>query len=227
MKFLICGNLDAPDWILKEIEVLSKMSAIKFKLLCAEIVKILSGDNEFDYAKMEKFCSGYDVSSLKAIVAAVTFMLRNAAKYNVKPDIVSLELQQLGLPKRHATDIETLIGSDGAKLRSHLKSNILQLNRIKSVDWRVNYILSSNTYQKINTPTVLLRVTLKRNVLAKKRKARREASIIDDILAKEEAKKDQELAVKYPVVFTFGVNQDKFRVLLQELKVARDIMKTL
>jgi hypothetical protein len=27
-------------------------------------------------------------------------MLRNAAKYNVKPDIVSLELQQLGLPKR-------------------------------------------------------------------------------------------------------------------------------
>jgi hypothetical protein len=41
-----------------------------------------------------------DVSSLKAIVAAVTFMLRNAAKYNVKPDIVSLELQQLGLPKR-------------------------------------------------------------------------------------------------------------------------------
>jgi hypothetical protein len=60
---------------------------------------------------MEKFCSGYgmcssfvsyllvDVSALKAIVAAVTFMLRNAAKYNVKPDIVSLELQQLGLPK--------------------------------------------------------------------------------------------------------------------------------
>jgi hypothetical protein len=48
MKFLICGNLDAPDWILKEIEVLSKMSAIKFKLLCAEIVKILSGDLEFD-----------------------------------------------------------------------------------------------------------------------------------------------------------------------------------
>lgn len=40
-----------------------------------------------------------DISALKAIVAAVTFMLRNAAKYNVKPEIVSLELQQLGLPK--------------------------------------------------------------------------------------------------------------------------------
>jgi len=139
MKFLICGNLDAPDWILKEIEVLSKMSAIKFKLLCAEIVKILSGETEFDYAEMEKFCSGYDVSSLKAIVAAVTFMLRNAAKYNVKPDIVSLELQQLGLPKRHATDIEGLVASDGIKVRSFLKANLLKLNRIKSIEWRVNY----------------------------------------------------------------------------------------
>jgi hypothetical protein len=106
---------------------------------------------------------------------------------------------------------------------------ILLVNRIKTIEWRVNFILSSNCYQKINTPTVLLRVTLKRNVLAKKRKARRgeEKSIIDDVLQREEAKKEQQLAQKYPVMFTFGVNQDKFRVLLQELKVARDIMKSL
>jgi hypothetical protein len=105
------------------------------------------------------------------------------------------------------------------------------VNRVKAVQWRVNYILSSNSFQKINTPTVLLRVTLKRNVLAKNRKTRKStndnASIIDDVLAKEEARQAQALAQKYPVVFTFGVNQDKFRVLLQELKVARDIMKSL
>ena len=40
-----------------------------------------------------------ETSDIKASVAALSFMLTSGAKYNVNGDILSNELQQLGLPK--------------------------------------------------------------------------------------------------------------------------------
>lgn len=202
MKFRIFGNLDAPDWILKEIEVLSKMSAIKFKLLCSEVVRTLA-TGDVDYEKIEKHCAGYTASDVKAIVAAVTLILKNSAKYNVKPEVASLELQQLGLPKRHATDIEKILQTSTTELRNHFKSQTLKLNRITNTEWRIDFILSSSSLKDLNQPQVLLNLHVK------------------PVLVKTEKK------AKEPKSHAFGIDQDKFRVLLHELKVARALMKDL
>jgi hypothetical protein len=201
MKFRIFGNLDAPDWILKEIEVLSKMSAIKFKLLCSEIVRTLSS-GDVDYEKIEKHCAGYTPSDVKAIVAAVTLIIKNSAKYNVKPEIASLELQQLGLPKRHATDIEKILATSTTELRAHFKQQTLKLNRVTNLEWRIDFILSSSNLKELNQPQILLNLHVKPVSSTKERKIENKA-------------------------YAFGIDQDKFRVFLHELKTARALMKDL
>jgi hypothetical protein len=43
MKFRFCGEQDAPDWILAEVSVLSKMSSVRMKLICRQIINQLLG----------------------------------------------------------------------------------------------------------------------------------------------------------------------------------------
>lgn len=40
-----------------------------------------------------------EIGDIKASIAALSFILTSAAKYNVDPETLSNELQQLGLPK--------------------------------------------------------------------------------------------------------------------------------
>eukprot|EP01125_Pyxidicula_operculata_P021461 TRINITY_DN8275_c0_g1_i1.p1 TRINITY_DN8275_c0_g1~~TRINITY_DN8275_c0_g1_i1.p1 ORF type:complete len:198 (+),score=50.67 TRINITY_DN8275_c0_g1_i1:57-650(+) len=197
MKFHICGDLDAPDWILKEIEILSKISVVKFRSLCLEVLNKLTG-GDFDYDRVASQLAGSDVSDIKAIVAAVTYMIKNSAKYNVKPEVVSQELQQLGLPSGHAGTIEKILLKDKDRLRDYFKSQILKLNRLDSVDWRVDFILASSNLQELNTPSLQLNLNVRPS-------------------------SDPENTESH----NFGVDQDKLRVLLHELKVARALMDTI
>eukprot|EP00250_Pteridium_aquilinum_P007201 c16974_g1_i1 orf=127-684(-) len=103
MKFYLCGGLDAPDWTLAEIATLSKVSSVRTKLLVVHVIRhILEG--VFDYSKVERLITDSSVgaSDLKACVALVHFIVTSAAKFNLNEDILSKELQQLGLPKEHS-----------------------------------------------------------------------------------------------------------------------------
>ena len=40
-----------------------------------------------------------DASDVKAMVAALTFIIRNTVKYNLESETLVTELQQLGMPK--------------------------------------------------------------------------------------------------------------------------------
>ena len=51
MRFEFCGNIDCPEWVLSEISLINKMSAVKLKLIMAQIVKKISG-NAFDGDKI-------------------------------------------------------------------------------------------------------------------------------------------------------------------------------
>lgn len=81
MKFRFCGDLDAPDWLLKEITVLSKIvmkiylniqhfsnffffdlsfkSVVRIRLLCKELISFLSGGpidvKKFFFSLVSKF----------------------------------------------------------------------------------------------------------------------------------------------------------------------------
>ena len=40
-RFEFCGDMDCPDWVLAEIQVLSRLSSVKLKILVSEIIRVI------------------------------------------------------------------------------------------------------------------------------------------------------------------------------------------
>ncbi|XP_063495103.1 COMM domain-containing protein 4 isoform X5 [Symphalangus syndactylus] len=99
-RFRFCGDLDCPDWVLAEISTLAKMSSVKLRLLCSQVLKELLGQG-IDYEKILKLTADakFESGDVKATVAVLSFILSSAAKHSVDGESLSSELQQLGLPK--------------------------------------------------------------------------------------------------------------------------------
>eukprot|EP01117_Protostelium_nocturnum_P008928 TRINITY_DN3203_c0_g1_i1.p1 TRINITY_DN3203_c0_g1~~TRINITY_DN3203_c0_g1_i1.p1 ORF type:complete len:201 (+),score=70.60 TRINITY_DN3203_c0_g1_i1:76-678(+) len=198
MKFKFCGDLDAPDWLLKEITLLAKISSVRMKLLCIQVLNEMVGGN-IDYEKVEKLTkdtTNFDNSDVKGTIAALNFILSSAAKYNVEDSILSNELQQLGLPKEHCDSLCKPYMDKKTKLRETFSQQTLQLPRLDKLDWRVDYVLSTSDLQEANTPTIHLKLDLKQNDF------------------------------DGPKTVSFEMTPEKLRVLLYELRAARDALKS-
>lgn len=160
MRFRFCGDLDCPDWVLVEIITLSKISSVKMKLYCQQIMNQLLGGT-IDYTKVQKFTTDakYDDKDIKATIAAVDFIFSSAAKYSVDGDSLSNELQQLGLPKELATALCKVYSDKKEQLQHTLKVKSMRIAKLKSVDWRVDYVLGSSFLDKENGVEIKLKVT--------------------------------------------------------------------
>ncbi|XP_007442131.1 COMM domain-containing protein 4 [Python bivittatus] len=198
MRFRFCGDLDCPDWVLAEISTLAKISSVKLKLICVQVLKDVLGDG-IDYDRILKLTSDakFESGDVKATVAVLTFILSSAAKYNVDSESLSSELQQLGLPKEHATGLCRSYEEKQGLLQESLRKCSLRLNCLDSVSWRVDYTLSSSELRQVHEPVVHLKLNVR----------------------------DVDRKLTEPVAMTLST--EKFRVLLAELKQAQAIMKTL
>ncbi|XP_068814650.1 COMM domain-containing protein 4 isoform X1 [Struthio camelus] len=198
MRFRFCGDLDCPDWVLAEISTLAKISSVKLKLICAQVLKDLLGE-AIDYEKILKLTSDAKLESgdVKATIAVLSFILTSAAKHSVDSESLSSELQQLGLPKEHATGLCRSYEEKQSPLQDSLRACSLRLSQLDSVSWRVDYTLSSSELQEVNEPLVHLMFSVR----------------------------DRDSGVTETV--PMAVSADKFRVLLAELKQAQALMKTL
>jgi len=191
MRFRFCGDLDCPDWLLAEINILSKITSVKMKLLAVQILKDMLG-SDLDYEKVQKLTSDakFETGDIKASIAALTFIISCAAKYDVDAETLANELQQLGLPKEHTTSLCKSYSDAHSKLQEHFRQISLRVSRLDSVQWRVDYVLSSSELEEVNEPNVQLKLGVSSG--------------------------DQ--SSSQPVAFT--LTADKFRVLLYELKQA-------
>lgn len=160
MRFRFCGELDCPDWVLAEIMTLSKITSVKMKLFSQQIMNKLLGGN-IDYSKVGKFTSDakYDTNDIKATIAAVDFIFTSAGKYGVDGDTLSNELQQLGLPKELATALCKVYGDKKEALQSVLREKSMRLSELKSIDWRVDYVLGSSKIDTVNPVEVQLMIS--------------------------------------------------------------------
>ncbi|XP_055411529.1 COMM domain-containing protein 4 isoform X2 [Bubalus kerabau] len=131
-RFRFCGDLDCPDWVLAEISTLAKISSVKLRLLCGQVLKDLLGGG-IDYEKILKLTmdARFESGDVKATVAVLSFILSSAAKHSVDGESLSSELQQLGLPK---------------------------VNRLVGVGWRVDYTLSSSLLRTVEEPLIHLQL---------------------------------------------------------------------
>lgn len=190
--------MDCPDWVLAEISTLAKMSSVKMKLLCAQVLKDLLGDG-IDYDKVTKLTADakFESGDIKASVAVLSFIFSSVAKHDVDIESLSSELQQLGLPKEHTTGLCKAYEDKHSALQEQLKELSLRLGRLEAVSWRVDYTLSSSELREVNKPCVQLKLQVQ----------------------------GAESGVSETTVVS--VSTDKFRVLLFELKQAQSLLNAL
>ncbi|XP_006080735.3 COMM domain-containing protein 4 isoform X1 [Bubalus bubalis] len=194
-RFRFCGDLDCPDWVLAEISTLAKISSVKLRLLCGQVLKDLLGGG-IDYEKILKLTmdARFESGDVKATVAVLSFILSSAAKHSVDGESLSSELQQLGLPKEHAASLCRCYEEKQSSLQARLRACSLRVNRLVGVGWRVDYTLSSSLLRTVEEPLIHLQL---------------------EVAASPDAPAQ-------PVAMSLSA--DKFQVLLADLKQAQTLM---
>lgn len=199
MKFKFCGDLDCPDWVLAEITNLSKMSSVKMKLLVTQVIKCLL-EGELNYEKVHKLTADakFELSDIKGSIATSHFILCNAAKHNVESEALCNELQQLGLPKEHATGLCRAYHDSADRLRQVLQDTSLRISKLQSCDWRADYVMSTSQQAQVDQPEFHFKLNYTT------------ADNKDDVKSA-----------------AFTTDRDGLRELIRELKEARKVMESL
>eukprot|EP00049_Salpingoeca_infusionum_P018472 m.357378 g.357378 ORF g.357378 m.357378 type:complete len:202 (+) comp17810_c0_seq1:178-783(+) len=160
MRFRFCGDRDCPDWLLAEINLLTKLSSVKVKILVGNIIKDLTGKAPLDHAKLVKLSGDakFGAGDLETFVAGVSFIVRSAARFNVDTQTLSDELQQLGLPKEHSQAICRAYEGNADAIRAVLSKQSLELWRLDDLAWRCDYLLGSSYCKEINQPVLSVKM---------------------------------------------------------------------
>ncbi|NXA97453.1 COMD4 protein, partial [Melanocharis versteri] len=134
---------------------------------------------------------------VKATVAVLGFILSSGAKANGDSESLSSELQQLGLPKEHASGLCRSCEEKQSPLQDRLRACSLRWSQLGSVHWQVDYSLNSSELQEVKKPMVCLTFNVR--------------------------DREREKMTAVPAM----LSANKLRVLLAELKQAQTLMKTL
>ncbi|KYM82696.1 COMM domain-containing protein 4 [Atta colombica] len=129
------GDGDCPDWLLAEINILSRMTSIKMKMLGQAVAKYLT-EGELDEEKIKKITQDakLDISDAKAMVVALELIFTSSARYGVSAADLSSELQQLGLPREHSTAVARLHTDHCPQITAVLSSQSLRVSRLSSIE---------------------------------------------------------------------------------------------
>lgn len=121
-----------------EISTISKMSSVRVKLLVGQLVK-RAVDGSIDYGKVQKLATGtIGEGDVQAAVAALHFLLMGAAKHDVEEVQLAKELEQLGVPKEHSDAVCKPYAKDKEALRAELTRTTLSIDKLTKLQWRVN-----------------------------------------------------------------------------------------
>ena len=77
MRFEFCGNVDCPEWALAEVSLLNRLSAVKLKLMLAQVSLKVAGA-AYDAEKLAKLCRDqkFEAEETHVVLALVEFLLR-------------------------------------------------------------------------------------------------------------------------------------------------------
>jgi len=151
MKFKFCGNNECPEWILSEIVILTKISAIRLRVLAGHIIAKIKG-LPYDLAKIEKLCldSGLTPAETHSALAVLEFVIRGASKYRVEEAELMKEIEQLGLPHENTESIIKTMGKDREGLIAATKNSVLRISRPIGVDYLIGFVAGNGQQKKGN-----------------------------------------------------------------------------
>jgi hypothetical protein len=145
MKFRFVGDADCPDWLLAEIATLSKFSSIRLRTIVLQIIQYcVIGD--FNYEKVLKLAADNTegVSDIKGAIAALHFILTNAAKHDVDDTSLLQEIQQLGLPKENSDALTKQYREHKDAMRARLAEESYKTSKLVETHWRLDHIIASS-----------------------------------------------------------------------------------
>eukprot|EP00124_Ichthyophonus_hoferi_P000799 Ihof_evm5s33 gene=Ihof_evmTU5s33 len=159
--FRFCGGLDCPDWLLAEISLFQKLSLSHMTDICATVADDISG-TFYNDDWIVKFTEDvkFSVSDMKAVIAALAFILTSTTKYDVTSDELIHELHQLGLPNEYVEEIGKIYKKKYQAMKAFLSSQTLRLPSVLETTHKVKYVLASNELQRVNEPIVQLRLLI-------------------------------------------------------------------
>ena len=145
MKFAICGNLDCPEWVLSEVAILNRISAIKLKLILAQLSKKLTGQ-AFDQERLNKLCrdQNFDQAETKVLLALIEFLLTSAVKHLATDKVFSKDLLQMGVAIENANALVKVLIEQSEGIARQQKLNSLRVSQIVEMDYSVSYLLASS-----------------------------------------------------------------------------------
>jgi hypothetical protein len=220
MRFRFCGDLDAPDWVLAEVATLSKMSSVRIKVVVMQILSYCL-EGTFNTEKIMKLASdnAEGLAGLKGSVAAIHFVVTNAAKFDLDESSLVQEIQQLGLPRENSEAIARQYREHKDLLRTRLAEQSYRVSKLVSAEWRVDQVVASSSVAfggaakevsgSDEGPKTGPLVHLKLTIDTKPQQSR-------EVAATEGSGGIQELA--------FEVHPDKLDVLISDLEAARALM---
>ncbi|XP_022901458.1 COMM domain-containing protein 4 [Onthophagus taurus] len=140
MRFRFCGDADCPDWVLAEINMLSKLSSVKLKSLTQVVAQgIISPPIDIEKAEQIFTDSKLDEAiDLKACIACLGFILTSTIKFNCDHNALHSELQQLGLPREHSTSIKRVTSENCLDIATKLKGSSLKINPLQNFMLHIN-----------------------------------------------------------------------------------------
>ena len=145
MRFEFCGNIDCPEWVLSEISLINRMSAVKLKLVMAQIVKKISG-SAYDSEKMQKFCrdSKMDPEETKCMIAIMEFLVQQAGKHDITEVVFAKDLTQMGLAIENANVITKSYSENQDLLKKSMANQSMRISKIENLNYKLSYVMASS-----------------------------------------------------------------------------------
>ena len=192
------------------------MTSIRIKVLVTQIISYCLIGN-FNYDKVLKLASdnAEGLLDIKGAIAAVHFMITNAAKHDLDELSFVQEIQQLGLPKENSDAIARQFRDNKDSLRSSLAKDSYRISKLLSTDWRVDHIIASGSSD--NTTTNIKNETLiQLNLLVDTE--RQKSNNISNT-------KNENLFNSHIQNISFELSSDKLDILVHELSEAKKLLE--
>uniref|UniRef100_A0A915ELF6 COMM domain-containing protein n=1 Tax=Ditylenchus dipsaci TaxID=166011 RepID=A0A915ELF6_9BILA len=129
MKFRFIGGLDCPDWVLTQIAEFAEISPNDFKRWCLMIADRLKFNQTEWTEESLRELTGHtqiELRCMKAMIAALSFILEKAAKNACSAVDLEAEMLQLGFSAEHAKQLFLVYSSEMAALQSILTKKFVR-----------------------------------------------------------------------------------------------------
>ena len=131
------------------------------QLLAMQVIGHINDPEAIDYQKVKKLgdAGTFELSDVRAMLAALRFIICNAVKYGVDENVLATELQQLGLPPANSKALLKPYRNLRGQLRAKQEADSLHLPHVDQVQWRVVYSLASRSLKSVEAAAAHVRLT--------------------------------------------------------------------